>query len=201
MKAVFPTAYFGSIAHFNAIIRSDKEVFIESYEYFVKQSLRSRCRILTANGIIDLSVPLIKPDGNKTLIKDVLVDDSKNWRDIHWKSIKSAYSSAPYFEHYAPIVESTIYQNNLNLLNINNSITKIILKLLDFSTEIRGTEQYELQNFPENEILCSKQLLSSPEAAPYIQVFPGKASFTMSLSVLDVLFCEGPLAHNLFTNT
>jgi hypothetical protein len=196
VKEIFPTAYFGSVAYFSALVKLET-VGIEAHEHFPKQSLRNRCKILTANGFVDLSIPVVKISGSKTPIHEILVDDSKDWRNIHWKSIKSAYSSAPYYEHYAPELELLLYQKEENLLRFNQSLTQQLLIWLDYSISMDSTNSYQLGEFSKNEELCAKQSHTEFSKAPYIQVFPSQNSYMRSISILDMLFCEGPITHNL----
>ena len=65
------TAYFPPISYFSAINEAE-HIFIEQYENFGKQSYRNRCEIMTANGIIPLSVPVAKAN-SKTLVKDLKI--------------------------------------------------------------------------------------------------------------------------------
>jgi hypothetical protein len=115
MPIVFPIAYFGSISYYKDIIENSSIEF-EIQEHFVKQSIRNRSRILTANGSMELSIPVIKPDGSKTLTKDILVQDSNEWRKDHWRAIESAYKHAAYFDHYGEEIKSLIYQETKDLV-------------------------------------------------------------------------------------
>lgn len=192
---VFPTSYFGSIAYFRELGKYNSVQF-DAFEHFAKQSFRNRCEILTANGPLQLSVPVIKPAGAKTAIGEVMLDDSKNWRIQHWRTIQSAYNSSPYFEHYSFEIESVLFNPTNRLIELNSAITQLILGFLDFEIEFSLSQAYLLGTFPENEKLVAKNRgqLSAP---PYIQVFREHQYFTDKLSILDALFCEGPLARRL----
>lgn len=194
VNPVFPTSYFGSLAYFKALVQHDT-VIIEAKEHFPKQSLRNRCKINAANGVIDLSVPVIKSNGSKTPIDEIIVDDSKDWRAIHWKSIESAYHSSPYFEHYEREIKELLFNSETNLLILNKSITQKLLSLVDLSIEIRFSSTYLLSDYPEHAQLVDKHYGAVPITAPYIQVFPGSERYLESISILDALFCEGPMLH------
>jgi hypothetical protein len=184
---VFPTAYFGSIAYFRSILAAD-HLRIEAKEHFVKQSIRTRCTILGANGKQHLSIPVEKPFGSKTPMDQLIISHTEKWQKDHWKSIESAYASSPYFDAYDREVNALIYSEERNLLRFNAQITQAILTWLDCSKALNFTTEYEAV---EKDY---RQYDFGMEAEPktYIQVFD-HGGFTQGLSILDLLFCEGPM--------
>ena len=196
--AVFPTAYFGNIAYFAELAKSTSPI-IEGKEHFVKQTIRTRCSILGANGIQQLSIPVIRPNGSKTLMEDVLVSETDPWKKIHWRSIESAYASAPFFEEYDQEIKQLIFQDETNLLRYNQRITEEILKLIDINLELCRTESYETYD----KLVDFRMVdFESPiEIKKYIQVFGDSNQFSANLSILDLLFCEGPMARKWLINS
>ena len=81
-----------------ALLLTEPELEIDKYEHYVKQSFRNRCRIMTANGIDELSIPVL--GGRKKIItKDIRIDHSQKWLNRNWRAIQSAYGKAPFFEY------------------------------------------------------------------------------------------------------
>lgn len=194
---VFPTAYFGSIGYFKKLVQYDT-VFLEAKEHFPKQTYRNRCDIVSADGILSLSIPVKKPHGNKTLTEDIVLSNEENWKVRHWRSIKTAYQSAPYFDYYGMEVEEILQSSENNLLKFNSAITQKILNWLDIETEILTTSAfYPVQENDWRETLVKKNSFSTTEKAPYIQVFPSEHSFQESLSILDAIMCIGPMARKI----
>jgi hypothetical protein len=191
MPAVFPVAYFGNIDYFRKLIASENTI-IETKEHFIKQSVRSRCTILSANGPLVLSIPIERKNGSKTSMDDAVLSNETDWRKIHWKAIESAYSSAPYFEHYGPEVHDLIYQSEPSLVKFTSLITERIfewldlVKKLDFSSVFISPE--EALDFRNDEFNTCSNILS------YTQVFSPTNQFEPNMSILDLVFCEGPLA-------
>lgn len=192
MLPIFPTAYFGSIAYFKALCSYD-QVIIESHETFPKQTLRNRTMINTANGHLRLSVPVEKPNSSKSVTGEIQLTDRSKWRAEHWRAIKSAYSSSPYFDHYGIEVEEMINSDKPNLVEFNTEITARILKWLDIDIKLSPSTSYNNQDSMDyrSHFKSSESLPS-----PYIQVFETEA-YNDSLSILDAIFCEGPMARNL----
>ncbi|MEZ4949950.1 MAG: WbqC family protein [Saprospiraceae bacterium] len=77
------------------------EIILEGSENYSKGGFRNRCMIATSLGAKRLSIPLQKGKNNQTSIKEVKIAYDQDWQTQHWRSIKTAYNSAPYFEFYA----------------------------------------------------------------------------------------------------
>ena len=194
---ILPSSYFGSIAYFKELAKHE-HVLIEAKEHFPKQTYRNRCDIVAGDGILSLSIPTKKKNGSKTPTDEIILSNEENWRIRHWRSITSAYQSAPYFDYYSIEVKELLFKEELNLLRFNMHITQRILNWLDIDTEIELTEDFS--PIIENDYrltLLNKDQNQAIVKAPYIQVFPGENNFKEGLSILDAIFCLGPLARNL----
>jgi hypothetical protein len=199
MTPIFPIAYFGNIAYYKSLF-SCEAVQLECYEHFVKQSIRNRCDILTSNGVLHLSIPIVRNNGSKTLIKDVLIDYNTDWRKNHWKAIESAYASSPYFEHYSQDVYDLIYQEETSLIQFNFNINKAILSWLGIETKVSLTTEYEILNelkVDYRSTFNKNEGTSQFNFNQYTQVFEENQSFTPNLSILDAIFALGPMARTL----
>lgn len=188
MPPVFPTAYFGNLDYFRSLFHL-QTIEIEAKEHFIKQTYRNRCEILTAQGIQALSIPVIRINGSKTVIDNITISYDTDWRKDHWKAIESAYSSAPYFEHYGNEVKELIYQDETNLLLYNETILQRVFQWLDIPVIICFTNSYQSQQQTIEE--------SSKTPKNYIQVFGEPSDFAPNLSILDAIFCLGPMARKI----
>jgi hypothetical protein len=191
---VFPIAYFGPIPYFQDLLRCPDATF-ERMEHFPKQTWRNRMSILTANGVLNLTVPCKKPHGNQTLTKDVAIDYDASWQKDHWGAIESAYRHAPYFFYYGDFVHDMIFKKYPSLLAMNLVITQQIYHWLDFEWKAKLTEDYEViadQSEDKRWIYSQKKLNFKQNR--YIQVFSDQLPFAPNLSILDLLMNEGPLA-------
>lgn len=95
-KYLLSTAYFPPV-HYMALIARSDEVLIEKEENYLKQTFRNRCYILSANGPLALSVPVLLGGLHKTTLKDTRIDYSKRWQQIHTRGITSSYKSSAYY--------------------------------------------------------------------------------------------------------
>jgi len=192
---VFPTAYFGSIQYYKMLVASENPV-IETKEHFIKQTCRSRCEILGPNGKQTLSVTTKKVNGSKTVMDEMEIIDDE-WRKNHWKSLETAYASSAYFDFYGTEVNELIFNSEKSLLVLNNLIHKRIISWL----ELPITVEYS-QSFVENIDLKNDyrafdfSSMSNEKHGNYTQVFAEKKDTVHNLSMLDLVFNQGPMARN-----
>src|SRR5659263_36431 len=106
------TAYLPPIEYFSLISKAE-EVFIEREENYVKQSYRNRCYLLSAHGRQLLSLPIYLGSQHKTPVKDVRIDYSKRWQQVHLRTMIASYNSSPYFEYYFEALEKVISVKNV----------------------------------------------------------------------------------------
>ena len=198
MLTVFPIAFFGNVEYFKELANSSHPIF-EVKEHILKGTIRSRCEILSPNGIQQLNVPLYRPNGSKTLIDQVELSTETDWQVKIWRSIKTAYASAPFFDHYGIEVEELIFNKEKNLCLYTNKITERILEWLSIPIDLKFSTEYI-----ENSIIQDFRLenFNSLKEMPfYQQVFSTGKEFYPNLSILDLVFCEGPMARNWLMNS
>ena len=87
---------------FHKIAISDVYVYLDNVQ-FEKNSFSNRNRIKSAQEPIWLTVPVLLKNHLKKTIKEIQIDNSRDWRRKHWKSIYLNYKKAPYFNRYSSI--------------------------------------------------------------------------------------------------
>lgn len=193
MSVLFSTAYFPPVG-FLKIAKNNKYIILEANETYLKQTYRNRCEILSANGVLGLTIPVVKPNGNHTLIKDVRIDINSKWRKEHWRAIESAYRSSAYFElvsdYFAPY-----YQKEWKYLwEFNKSIICTVIDLLELDIRLAETNAFEkspvsLIDYRNtfNPKKKGKVTDGDLQFEKYYQVFGNRYGFTPNLSVIDLI--------------
>ncbi len=202
MNQLIEIQYFGCVNYWIDISNFSKSI-LSLYEMYPKMTFRNRAVIVGANGLIDLSIPIHGGRNCKQLVKDVKIDSTQDWRTRHWRSIISAYGKAPFFEFYRSDIEKLISNKNIYLFDFNYEIFEWIVKVLKCSAEFErelsksdkmanieiSTDLWKPSNFQEKTYRYQ-----------YFQVFETKLNFQYNVSILDLIFCEGPNTKNVLLN-
>ncbi|MGJ5640707.1 WbqC family protein [Formosa sp. S-31] len=195
MSILLHPTYFPNIAHMAAMAQSNCVLF-EKEDNFSKQTFRTRTYIYAANGELLLNIPVVYSQKNRQKYKDILVSHDTKWQGIHWKSLLSAYKTSPFFEYYEDELQPLFELPVKYLLDFNLKCFDVICDCLQFYPEIDFTTEYqhELQGITDLRHLVERKSNSQFQNEPYTQVFDTKHGFKPNLSILDLLFNEGPNA-------
>jgi hypothetical protein len=195
------TAYFPPLTYFMTILSADT-VLIEMFENYQKQSYRTRCHIYGANGKQTLSIPVIKGPDLKTPITQIKIDYSENWQVNHLKSIESAYSSSPFLEYYIDEFRF-IFENKWEYLTeLNHQILVTCLEAMQIEVKVEVTSDFidpSAKAYLDYRYNIHPKMAvpdDLPELKEYVQVFGEKHGFIPNLSILDLIFNEGPNAES-----
>ena len=167
------------------ILISTPQTTIAIGEKYIKQTFRTRFQIAGPNNLQQLSIPVIHPDKN-SMMAEVVLDYNQNWNIKHWRSIETAYRKAPFFEFYAHYFEPLFTYKYYLLSEMNIESLKIILKILKSETKL----------VLQPDFCKTIDLKLKDNIQPYFQVFGERHGFLPNLSVLDLIFNEGPSAAN-----
>ena len=188
---------------------SPSVVYIEACENYQKQSYRNRCRFYAADGVQDLSFPVVH-EGNtyKHPVSEVKIDYSTPWLLRHKRAIISAYSTSAYFEYYQDELFGILDSRPERLLDLNMSLLRFFIEKTGLLVDLRLTDEYnpdgivsEVDGMPVvcedyREAIHPKRPNSILQGLalekPYFQVFSPKYGFKSDLSIMDLLFNEGP---------
>lgn len=195
---ILSTAYAPPIQYFAKLATGT--ILLEAHEHYIKQTYRNRCRVLAADGVKDLTIPVEQGASEQCPIREVRISEHNNWRTRHWQTLKSCYGMAPYYEYYAPDLEPFYRKRYTFLYDFNRELIECIAGLMHMEIAIEETTAYQ-ENPPEDFRLSIRPKRAPLDPSfnpqiPYYQVFKGEdnTDFTPNLSVYDLLFNEGPLA-------
>lgn len=194
MSDIFPTAYLPDIRYMSLFLKSEAPK-IEIFETYQKQSCRTRCSVMTANGLQTLTVPIVKINGNHTMTKDIAISYKEPWQQIHQRCLESAYRKTPYFDYYFPYLEKAYSTRFDTLIELNEFCMSFIFKTLKIRRQIAYTDDYEpISDRDDYRIILSKWARNDTSFPRYYQVFSDRQPFVSNLSIIDLLFNEGPAA-------
>jgi hypothetical protein len=192
-EVLVSTAYLPPVDWFSIISRSDK-VSIERHENYIKQTYRNRCYILSAHGRQMLSVPVLEGSRHKIPITEARIDYSKRWQQVHLGAIRSSYRLAPYYEFYSGEIEETIAGGYKYLWELNTRLMDILMQMLKIKPVISFTGSYEKASEEEYDFRYrlepgKKNIFLNKR---YFQVFNTTEGFAPNLSIIDLIFNQGP---------
>ena len=183
--------YFAPISHWKEIISGN--ILWELNQNFNKQTLRNRTYIYGPNKILKLSIP-IKHSKESFTLENTLIENDFQWQKDHWKSIQSAYKSSPFFEFYEDGLRN-LYFNNYNKLSVFNiECIKLVCEWLNIKIKLNFTKLFKekYNNDIDLRNMAEKNFEDKFIVKEYIQVFSTKHGFKNNLSILDLIFNQGP---------
>jgi len=199
MVSLLATTYFGPVQWYQKLNQSD-HCLIERHDHFIKQTYRNRCVIATTNGLQALTVPIERFEGAHCAMLNIRISDHGSWRHLHWNALQSAYGESPFFEFYADDIRPFFERRWEFLVDFNMEITQKMCELLDIQPHIMLTDAYvsaeEGGVTDYRDAIRPKNPLPDDSFQPrrYYQVYEQKHGFQPNLSILDLLFNEGPEA-------
>ncbi len=197
------TAYLAPVSYYCLLMAGD-EVLIEQHENYTKQTYRNRANIMTANGVMPLTIPVVHRGGEKIPVRDLKISDHGNWRHLHWQALQAAYDKSPFFEYYAddfrPFYEG---KPTTFLLDYNLKLQELVCGLIGMRPHVSLTTAYlkegdflDLRNAvsPKRPSLLDALAAGEDKTSPaaYWQVFAQRHGFVADLSIADLLFNMGP---------
>ncbi len=199
MILVQPT-YFSPIIQYIEIVKAKKIVF-EVEDNFQKQTYRNRCYINTSNGKHLLNVPIQHKKGVKQKTKEIKIDYKDNWQKTHLKTLETAYSSSPFFEFYIADLLPIFSKQTTFLLDLNIKCYDFVMDVLQVVIPALKTSEYKKETeFDDLRKLAIAKNTKQINLERYYQVFEQNHGFISNLSILDLIFMEGPNALNYLEN-
>lgn len=208
---LFSTAYFPPVEYFAKIAEGftlspdgvkPSVIWIEACEHYIKQTYRNRFKYYAADGVQNLSFPVEGGESaQKQIITDVKVDWSTPWLVRTERAISAAYESSAYFDYYKDELFGLLEDRPGTLFELNLSILRFFLDKTGIQAEIRFTDAWtprdsgvygeDLRDMihPKHSNTILKDLKLEK---PYFQVFARKYGFVPNLSIMDLVFNEGP---------
>ena len=200
MIALLSLHYLPCIEYFACIMKYER-ISLEACENYIKQSYRNRCYIKSSQKTEALIVPVCRGN-SKVKIREIKIDYDQLWVKNHWRSIQTAYGKSPFFEHYEDLFRQVYEKKHSYLYDLNLDLLTLCLKLLENEVTLSLTDEYE--KFPLSPVNDFREVIHPKnsyknngflEPCIYNQVFGN--NFAANMSIIDLLFCEGPNARHI----
>jgi hypothetical protein len=196
--AVLPMFYLPPVEYFVQLNTYKPGLLIEREEHFPKQTYRNRANIFSPDGQLVLTVPVMKGSKNHTIIKDVKISYDFSWQRLHWQSLQACYRRSAYFEYYEDELVP-FYEKKFDFLfDYNEQLLQFILKSIKLKVDLKYTESYESEypGLTDLRSSISPKIESEFSQKPYYQVFEERQGFQKNISIVDLLFNQGPHSVN-----
>ena len=192
-KILIHPTYFPSISHYAAMVQADQILF-EADDHYQKQTNRNRMYIYSANGTQLLNLPIKHTKNTHQKYKDVVLETAFDWQKQHFKSLEAGYRTSPFFEFYEDNIRPIFEKRHHFLFDLNLETHAIVCKALQIDLPYQLTEEYHKET-PAVDLRVLANGKKDPHLfTPYTQVFGQKHGYLNNLSILDLLFNEGPQA-------
>lgn len=196
---ILPISIIPSTAYLVACAKGHK-VIIDGGENYQKQTIRNRYHILSANGVLPLTVNVTSQKGEKIPTDQIQIDYEKHWIREHLRAIESAYRSAPFFEHYFPRVVTLLESKHSCMKDMFLSGFPQWLELAGVTCDWQHSSTFvETPADLDLRLPIKKPADFSPALSTqkYMQVFSDRFPFYSNLSIIDLLMNEGPASNTI----
>lgn len=204
MNLLIDYQYIGTVNYYKMLF-GFKYIEFEEYEQYQKGSFRNRTIIPGANGLIPLSVPLQNGRDQRSLFKDIKIAYKENWILQHTRALDACYMRAPFYEFYRDGLFSILNSKEEYLMDLDRKLIQWVLKMMKANLEIRFTNSY--QKSPGTDTVDARNQFLPNQASSisnqviYGQVFQDRIGFQPNMSILDLLFCNGPASASLLIDS
>lgn len=216
--------YLPYIGFFKKIESSDVFVFLDDIQY-EKNGFDNRNKIRTSEGFMWLTVPVNYKFGQ--FLNKIKIANNEDFCRKHRKAIKINYQKAAFFSEYWNDIESILSQKWELLIDLNIKLIEYFISKLDLSTKTIKSSKLTIKKTGSEKLLeiCRKldatTYLSGELGKNYLneQIFHDSKiqviyekfehptyhqlnkTFIPNMSILDLLFNEGPNAITILKNS
>ncbi|MCD6012557.1 MAG: WbqC-like family protein [Flavipsychrobacter sp.] len=186
---------FPNISWWMRVVEAGNVLF-DAGEHFQKMSYRNRYRISGSNNSILLTVPLESGREQRQPMKEVKIFNTDMWQVQHWRTLVSVYKRTPYFDFYEHSLAALYEDDYTYLVDFNSASIGWVRAQLKLEFTINKTDEF-VKEYPRDIIDLRNEKKSNLQTPKYYQVFEDRIGFQPDLSILDLLFSEGPGAVDL----
>lgn len=170
--SIHQPAYLPWLGYLDRIYRSDVFIFLDTVQ-FERNSFTNRNRIKTANGPIWLTIPTLLQGHSSKTIQEMEIDELRDWRQKHLRSLEQSYRRAPAFEGRFERLRDQ-YPSTSMLADFCFSQLKFWLDELDIKTMVVRSSELKVSGAKSDLVLSlcrsvgGSTYLSGPQGRNYL---------------------------------
>jgi hypothetical protein len=143
--AIMQPYFFPYLGYFSLIKHTDKFILLDEVQ-FIRHGWIERNRVLKQNGgWLYIQVPIIKNEGRDTLIKNVIIDNSKAWKEKIFAQLATYKKIAP---NYFPVMRmlKDVFENEFeDVTSLNKTTLQAVCQHLGSNPDIEVFSQMGLK--------------------------------------------------------
>lgn len=124
------------LGFFDRLLDCDVFVVLDSVQ-FARRGWTHRDRIKTAQGAQWLTVPVVKKGRFDQAIREVEIDDARDWRTRHLATLATAYARAPFRDPVLTRLAAIYRSGHERLVDLNMAVLGWLMEALEITVEIR----------------------------------------------------------------
>jgi hypothetical protein len=176
-----------------ALLNQYQKVCFDVHSHYERRSFRNRARILNAEKITDLIIP-VHLSGHHTPLHEVRLDKQQRWQEIHFRSFQSFYGKAAFWIYYGKDFEEKYCANYEFLADFTIDFIHLAARKMGISFEYSRTEKFiegdDLFLYDDfRDKIHPRKASVHAKFPPYLQVF--STEFVPNISGADLLLTQG----------
>lgn len=135
--------YLPYIGFWNRLAKADVFVALDTATY-QKHGFMKRNKIKTVKGWQWFGVPL-QHESSFTQVKDLLIDNTRPWREQQFALVEQSYREAPYFSQYFPWFKKVILEPREKMRDLIMEFVVDVSSFLEIKTKIVKASELKAQ--------------------------------------------------------
>jgi hypothetical protein len=157
---IMQPTYLPWSGYFNLIAQAEDFVFLDDVQ-FSHQSWQQRNRIVVDGRPFVLSVPVLTSERGPQPICEVRVDESKNWRKKHLRTLQQAYARHPFGKQAAALVEGAMGGGSDLLMEIDIAVIRAFCRALELAPRFHRSSELAVTGARSQRLLEMCRLLGA----------------------------------------
>jgi len=124
------------LGFFHRLCAADIYIVLDNVQ-FLRRGWHHRDKIKEAGQERWLTVPVIKSGRFDQLINEVEIDETRNWRHKHLRTLESAYGGTGAFAEIFPELRALYGQEHRRLVDLNLDFLRFLMTVLEIRIETR----------------------------------------------------------------